>query len=265
MTSSLRSALVVVLACFGSAGVTGSDRFPASGGDLEVTPFVHSSVQFEHAGKVVHVDPWSLGDLSRAKPADLVLVTDDVPHHLDVKAIAHIRKPGAPVVIPAAGKAKVPDGIVLANGEATTVAGVRVEAIGAYDLTPGEPYHPKGEANGYLLTLGGKRIFLAGVTECVPEIRRLTNLDIAFLPVNLPAGRMAPSAAAECVRAIRPKSVYAYHYDQDYAARLQNPRAARPAAAAASPAEQLQRFVDALKGGPSEFRRADWYPANLIQ
>jgi L-ascorbate metabolism protein UlaG (beta-lactamase superfamily) len=265
MKTTLRPLLAVVLSGVVSSSLSGADRFPATGGDLEVTPFVHASVQFEHAGKVVHVDPWSLGNLDRAKPADLILVTDDVPHHLDVKAIQRIRKPGAPIVIPAAGKPKVPDGVVLANGEGTTAAGVRVEAIGAYDLTPGEPYHPKGEANGYLLTLGGKRIFLAGVTECVPEIRALTNLDIAFVPVNLPAGRMAPAAAAECVRAIRPKVVYAYHYDQDYAARLQNPRAARPAAAPASPAEQLQRFVDALKGGSSEFRKADWYPANLIQ
>jgi L-ascorbate metabolism protein UlaG (beta-lactamase superfamily) len=260
------SCAFVLLVSLAPAGARAADRFPASGGDIEVTPFVHASVQLEHAGTVVHVDPWSLGNLSQARPADLILITDDVAHHLDVKAIQRIRKPGAPVIIPATGKAKVPDGIVLANGEATTAAGIRVEAIGAYDLTPGEPYHPKGEANGYLLTLGGKRIFLAGVTECVPEIRQLKDLEIAFVPVNLPAGRMAPAAAAECVRAIRPKAVYAYHYDQDYAARLQNPGASRPAQAASpSAAEQLQRFVDALKGGPSRFQPAEWYPANLIQ
>src|SRR5580765_7630410 len=76
-----------------------ADRYPASGGDIEITPFLHSSVQLEHAGKVIQIDPWSVADLSRAKPADLILITDDPVHHLDVKAIQRLRKPGAPVVI----------------------------------------------------------------------------------------------------------------------------------------------------------------------
>src|SRR6185295_19383569 len=158
-----------------------ADRVPAAGGDIEITPFLHSSVQIEHAGKVIQVDPWSLGDLTRAKPADLILITDDPAHHLDVKAIQQLRKPGAPVVITANGKAKVPDGIVLANGQSVTAAGVRVESNAAYDIIQGEPSHPKGEANGYLITLGGKRIYLAGVTECVAEVRALKNIDVAFM------------------------------------------------------------------------------------
>src|ERR671915_2646934 len=106
-----------------------ADRF----GDIEITPIIHSSVQLEHAGKVIHVDPWSVGDYSRAKPADLILVTDDVGHHLDVKAIQKLRKPGAPVIIPASGKKRIPDGIVLPNGQTTSSAGVTVESIAAYD------------------------------------------------------------------------------------------------------------------------------------
>ena len=78
-----------------AASILAADRF----GDVEITTFIHSSIQIEHAGKVIQVDPWSLADLSRAKPADLILITDDVGHHLDVKAIARLRKPGAPVVI----------------------------------------------------------------------------------------------------------------------------------------------------------------------
>src|SRR5688572_17182709 len=161
-----------------------ADKFPATGGDIEITPIIHASLQIEHAGTVIQVDPWSAGDLSRAKPADLILISDDVGHHLDVKAIQKLRKPGAPIIITANGKARVPDGIVLPNGESTTAAGVRVESIAAYDIKPGAPEHPKGEANGYLITLGGKRIFLAGVTECVPEVRALKNIDIAFMPMN---------------------------------------------------------------------------------
>jgi L-ascorbate metabolism protein UlaG (beta-lactamase superfamily) len=241
----------------------GGDRVPATGGDIEITPFFHSSVQIEHAGKVIQVDPWSLGDLSRAKAADLILVTDDVGHHLDPKAIQQLRKPGAPVVIAANGKSKVPDGLVLANGATASPAGIKVEAVAAYDIKPGEPSHPKGEANGYVVTLGGKRLLFAGVTECVPEVRALKNIDVAFMPMNIPPDRMTPSAAAECVKALAPKIVYVYHYDQPAAARLANPSGATAAGAAngAAIAQSLQAFRDALRGQPIEVREAAWYPA----
>jgi len=118
-------AAALVLALSGVlVSAVGADRVPAAGGDIEITPILHSSVQIEHAGKVIQVDPWSLGDLSHAKPADLILITDDVGHHLDLKAIQQLRKPGAPVIITANGKAKLADGIVLANGAKTTAAAV---------------------------------------------------------------------------------------------------------------------------------------------
>ena len=243
-----------------TAAAGAADRVPAAGGDIEITPFLHSSVQIEHAGKVIQVDPWTVGDLSRAKPADLILVTDDPAHHLDPKAIQQLRKPGAPVVITANGKPKVPDGVVLANGETATQAGVKVEAIAAYDLKPGEPSHPKGEANGYVITVGGKRLYFAGVTECVPEVRALKNIDVAFMPMNIPLQRMTPSAAAECVKAFAPKIVYVYHYDQVAAARLVNPKAtAEGPAGGLTVAESLQAFKDALRGQAIEVRDARWY------
>src|SRR5258708_2191373 len=166
-----------------------ADRVPATGGDIEITPFFHSSVQIEHAGKVIQVDPWSLGELSRPNPADLSLSTDDIGQPLDVKAIQLLRNPGAPVVITASGKPKVPDGLVLANGETANPAGVKVEAIAAYDIKQGEPSHPKGKSNGYVITLGGKRLYVAAVTECVPEVRALKNIDVAFMPMNIPVER----------------------------------------------------------------------------
>ncbi len=217
MRSCYRPALLVL--GLGSA-LAASDRLPAAGGDIIITPLVHSSVQIEHAGVVVQVDPWSAVDLSHAQQADLVLVTDDVGHHLDPKAIARLRKPGAVVVMPASGKARIADGTVLPNGATTTVAGVLVESIAAYDIIPGEPSHPKGEANGYLITIGGKRIYFAGVTECVPEIKALRNIDVAFMPMNLPLERMTPQATADCVKAFGPRIVYPYHYDQDLATRI---------------------------------------------
>jgi L-ascorbate metabolism protein UlaG (beta-lactamase superfamily) len=253
--------VVVLLAALAMA----ADKIPATGGDITITPLIHSSIQIEHAGKVIQVDPWSMLDLARYKKADLILITDDPVHHLDLKAIAALRKPGmpgTPVIIPEAGKAKYPDGIIMANGEKATEGGITVEAIPAYDIIPGAPAHPKGKSNGYVITLGGKRLYVAGVTECVAEVRALKNIDVAFVPLNVPLGRMTPAAAADCVKAIAPKVVYAYHYDQLQAARYTNPTATSEGPAGGlTVAQSLQAFRDALKGEQIDVRDANWYPA----
>jgi len=200
---------------------------------------MHASVQVEHAGTVIQVDPWSKGDFSRAKSADLILITGVENDHFDLDAIQKIRKPGAPVVIPAAAKDKLPDGTVLANGETKEVAGIRIEAVASYDLIPGDPFHPKGRGNGYVITVGGKRIYFSGVTECVPEVQALKNIEVAFICFNSPRGRMTPVAAASCVAGFKPKMVYPYHYREG----------------------KVQEFKAALKDEPIEVRTADWYPA----
>ena len=232
------------------SGLAAIDRYA----DIEITTFTHSHIQFEHAGKVIHVDPWSVSDLSKAKPADLILITDDVGHHLDGKAIARLRKPGAPVVIAANGTKIVPDGIVMGNGETRELAGVRVEATPAYDVTPGESFHPKGEANGYIVTLGGRRIYVVGVTECVPDIRAVKNIDVAFFPMNLPAARMEPDDAIGCITAINPKVVYPYHYDQVWVRPVPS-GGTRPAPTTRG----LQELVKALTPLKIEVRLANWY------
>ena len=255
----MRSLPIALL--FATAAVLAADRIPATGGDIVITPLIHSSVQIEHAGKVIQVDPWSIGDLSQAKPADLILITDDVGHHLDVKAIEKLRKPGAPVVMPASGLKRIADGIVLANGQTAKAAGTAVESIAAYDIKPGAPEHPKGEANGYVLTVGGKRIFFAGVTECVPEVLALKNIDVAFMPMNIPVGRMSPKDAADCTKKLNPKVVYVYHYDQDYATRAVSATAKlNDGVNRESPDLGLQDFANELKGTSIEFKRGAWYP-----
>jgi L-ascorbate metabolism protein UlaG (beta-lactamase superfamily) len=216
-----------------------------------VNPLIHSSVEIVLDETVIQVDPWSAGDLSRARAADLILVTDDPIHHLDPKAIRQLRKPGGTVLIPAASHAKFPEGTAIGNGETRTIGSVTVEAIPAYDIKPGEPSHPKGKANGYVISGGGKRIYVAGVTECVPEIRALRDIDIAFVPMNLPLERMTPKAAAECVNAFKPKVVYVYHYDQTFAS------SGRPGSGIA---QSLEEFRHALVPGTVEFRPAPWYP-----
>jgi L-ascorbate metabolism protein UlaG (beta-lactamase superfamily) len=244
-----------------SAFVVGSDHVPAAGGDIEITPLIFASLQVAHGGKVIQVDPWSAGDLSGAKPADLILITDDLSHHLDVKAIERLRKPGAPIVMPASGKKQIPDGIVLPNGERTTAAGVPVESIAAYDIKPGAPEHPKGDANGYVIELGGKRLYFAGVTECVPEVQALKNIEVAFMPMNIPPERMTPAAVAECVKIFKPKIVYVYHHDPDYVARITSSRAApRGVPGGMTVAQSVEALRNALKGSGIEFRDGAWFP-----
>src|SRR5262245_3182093 len=159
--------------------------YAVSAADVTITPMIHSSVQIEAGGQVIQVDPWSAGDLAKMKPADLILVTDDPVHHLDPKAIRQLKKPTGTVLVPAVSHAKFPEGAAIANGETKTVGGITVEAIPAYDIKPGAPEHPKGKSNGYVITVAGTRIYVAGVTECVPEVRALKNLDVAFMPMNI--------------------------------------------------------------------------------
>lgn len=218
------------------------DKVPATGGDIQITAIAHASLQIEQGGKVIHVDPVTNmgGDYSKTKQADLVLVTDIHPDHLDPGGIAKVRKAGEPVVIPAAAKDKVQDGTVIANGQTQTIAGVSVEAVPMYNLErgpkPGALFHDKGRGNGYVVTLGGKRVFFAGDTECVPEIKALKAIDVAFLPMNLPY-TMPPSEAADCAKAFKPKVVYPYHY-----------RGQKP-----------EEFQALLKGEPIEVRLLNWY------
>ena len=216
-----------------------ADTVPATSGSVAITPIGHASVQIVYDGFVIHVDPWRPGYYADAERADLILVTDIPGDHLDPDAIAAIRKPDTPVIVPPSAADSLPIRTVLANGESTTVRGVGIEAVPSYDLTPGEPYHPPGRGNGYLVTLGDVRLYFSGGgLECVPEIRALTDIDVAFIAMNLPNERMTPLAAADCVKAFAPRIVYPYHYrDADLAV-----------------------FLDALRGTPVEVRLANWYP-----
>src|SRR5262245_43289426 len=115
---SMRIGLLITVVLSAAALAAAPDQFPArDGSGITITPLLHASVQLEHRGRVIQVDPWSAADLSAAKAADLILITDDPVHHLDPKAIERLRKPGAPVVITASGREKVPDGVVLGIGE----------------------------------------------------------------------------------------------------------------------------------------------------
>lgn len=240
------------------AGIGAEERFKTSGGDVVVQPLAHASVRVDYRGTVIYVDPWARADLTAAAPADLIVITDADAgaHHLDPAAILRLKKASTVVVTPASGRAKLPDAVVMANGEHRSVGDVEIEALAAYDIKPGAPFHEKGVANGYLVTIGGMRLLFAGVTECVPEISRLRNIDVAFVPMNLPNDRMTVEAAAACLTTIGPKVAYPYHYDQDYIARLSG----RGRQGGAEQAERSVRDLAARLSGRVEVRSANWYP-----
>lgn len=250
------------LAIFSIASVHAqSNVVPGANGPITITPLIHSSVQLEYGDTVVQIDPWNRVGLPGAKQADLILITDDVGHHQDITAIEKLSDPQTVLVMQESGRAKWPDGIVIANGEMIRVNGMTIEAVPAYDIILGEPSHPKGQANGYVLTLGGTRFYFAGVTECVDEVKALQDIDVAFMPLNVPLGRMTPAASAECTRILEPDVVYLYHYDQDYARRALNPAYEGTALPGGiSVAESLDLFEEELEGSGIEVRRGDFYP-----
>jgi L-ascorbate metabolism protein UlaG (beta-lactamase superfamily) len=200
------------------------DVFTAAGGDLEITFIGHGSLIFSHGGKVIHVDPVSAeADYTKLPKADLIAVTHDHSDHLDAAALAALKKPGTETVAGPTCAGKAPGAVILKNGQSRKVQGIAIEAVPAYNIrhmrAPGHPFHPKGEGNGYVFTFGDKRVYVAGDTENIPEMADLKNIDIAFLPMNLPY-TMTPEMAADAARVFRPKVLYPYHYGDTDATKL---------------------------------------------
>jgi L-ascorbate metabolism protein UlaG (beta-lactamase superfamily) len=165
--------------------------------------------------KTIVVDPVEEGAYDDLPKPDLILITDVHHDHMSPSTVAKLSAASTRVVAPAAVAASIPGSVVLKNGERQEVSGIPVEAIPMYNLvrgpSAGQLYHDKGRGNGYVLTLADKRVYVAGDTECTPEMKALAGIDVAFVPMNLPY-TMPPAEAAECVRAFRPKIVYPYHY-----------------------------------------------------
>lgn len=225
-----------------------TDTIATSGGDLRITPIQHASLMLEFGGKVIHVDPVGRADYAGLPPADLILITDVHGDHMDRAMIDKLKKTGTIVVAPPAVGQTITEAQTISNGEKKTFAGISIEAVPMYNLVrerePGVKFHEKGRGNGYILTLGDKRLYLSGDTECIPEMKALQNMDIAFICMNLP-NTMPPSEAAECARAFRPKIVYPYHY-----------RNTAPPGSMSDP----QEFANALQGVQGvEVRLLKWY------
>ncbi len=200
------------------------DTFPTSQGNLKITFIGHGTLMLEWASKVIHADPVSnLADYGSLPKADLILVTHEHGDHLDTRAIDLLRKQDTQIIITAKGAEKTKEGTIMKNGQTLTKQGIKIEAVPAYNIvhmrSPNTPYHPKGEGNGYILSFGDKRIYIAGDTENTPEMKALKNIDIAFLPMNLPY-TMTPEMVADAARAFKPKILYPYHFGSTDTARL---------------------------------------------
>jgi L-ascorbate metabolism protein UlaG (beta-lactamase superfamily) len=192
------------------------DVIKTSAGDLTITFIGHGSLMMQFDGKTIQIDPFGrLADYQEFPKADLVLITHHHGDHLDAKALQKVRTEETIIVLTATCAEKVKDGIVMNNGDVQTVLGIKVEAVPAYNLVhkrpEGDLYHPKGKGNGYVLTFGDTRLYVAGDTENTPEMKALKEIDIAFLPMNLPY-TMTPEMVADAAEAFRPKVLYPYHY-----------------------------------------------------
>jgi L-ascorbate metabolism protein UlaG (beta-lactamase superfamily) len=164
----------------------------------------------------ISVDPFSrVADYAVLPKADLILITHEHQDHLDKGALARVRTENSDLILTETCARQVEGGIVMHNGDVRTVRGIQVEAVPAYNLVHkrdnGQPFHPKGIGNGYILTFGDKRVYIAADTENTPEMKALTNIDIAFLPMNLPY-TMTPEMVADAAKAFQPKILYPYHY-----------------------------------------------------
>src|SRR6266436_2294732 len=216
-------------------------EFSTSKGVVKITPIQHASLMMEGGGKVIHVDPTSPGNYAGLPPADLILITDIHGDHMDPKAIAKVSKGGTMILAPEAVAKTVATATVIRNGETKTAGDWTIEAVPMYNLkrgpSEGKLYHDKGRGNGYVLTYGGKRFYISGDTEGIPEMHALKNIDVAFVCMNLPY-TMPPDEAAEAVKAFHPKIVIPYHYR----------------------GSDLTVFQKRLEGTGIEVRLLDWYP-----
>ena len=207
---------ILFLALFVSQKNFENDTFQTSKGELKITFLGHGSLMMEFDGKTIHIDPVArYADYSKLPKAELILITHEHGDHLDADAISKIKKESTKIVLTENCFDQFGSGTVLENGESGTFSGIKIDAVPAYNIqhmrSEGNPYHPKGEGNGYVLTFGDKKVYVAGDTENIPEMANLKNIDIAFLPMNLPY-TMTQKMVADAAKMVQPKILYPYHF-----------------------------------------------------
>jgi L-ascorbate metabolism protein UlaG (beta-lactamase superfamily) len=199
-----------------SQEVPAVDKITTSAGIMEMRFIGHGSLMFSVNKYVIYIDPVrSSGSYDNLPKADLILVTHEHSDHLDTDLISALRKDATVMLSSEKAAASVSWAQALKPGESKTINGIVIAAVQAYNIknmrAPGQPFHPKGSGIGFVLTVGGKNIYVAGDTENIPEMKELKNIDVAFLPMNLPY-TMTPEMVADAARSFKPAVLYPYHY-----------------------------------------------------
>ncbi len=227
MTQTRRQFLVTAAAAAGTitllpygarAAMNDSDMFKSDAGDITVHPVSHASLVMETPAGTIYSDPVgdaaSYADLPRP---DLILVTHEHGDHYKPDTLAALVGDDTKLITNPAVHDKLPDALKarasqIANGGSTAYMDLTIDAIPAYNMTEDrKKFHPEGRDNGYVLTLGGFRVYISGDTEDIPDMRALKDIDVAFVCMNLPF-TMDAAAAASAVAEFKPKFVYPYHY-----------------------------------------------------
>ncbi|RST86254.1 MBL fold metallo-hydrolase [Aquibium carbonis] len=230
MTITRRATLGLGLAGITSIGLTtimpyaalaqseGGDAYETETGRITIHPIDHASFVMTTPSMVIYCDPVGEPAAYAAHPApDLILITHEHGDHYNADTLAALVVDNTRLVTNPAVYDMLSDDLkakatAIANGETTTVDGMEIEAIPAYNTTEERlRYHPKGRDNGYVMAIDGRRVYIAGDTEDIPEMRALTDIYIAFVPMNLPF-TMDVDQAASAVAEFKPAYVYPYHY-----------------------------------------------------
>lgn len=244
MKALLTLSVVFLAAGSATAGELKGDKIPTAKGVITIHPINHGTFAMEWNGTVIYIDP--VGGAARFEKLprpDLILITDIHGDHLNADTVKAVSTDSTKIVAPAAVAERLPEPLqkqvsVLANGESTEISGIKITAVPMYNLTPDRlKFHEKGRGNGYVLEIGGKRIYISGDTEDVPEMRALKDIDVAFVCMNLPY-TMNVEQAASAVREFKPTIVYPYHYR-------------------GSDVAEFEKRVE--QDGKTEVRLRDWY------
>ena len=198
------------------------DHIPTNNSAIDITFIGHGTLMIEYGNTVIHIDPWSkLADYSNLPAADLILITHEHPDHLDTDAVKMLKKENSQIICTRSCSRKLKKITeklhILKNGEAIEAEAVPIRALPAYNIKL--PFHPKGRGNGYVLTLDSITIYIAGDTENIPEMKNLREIDIAFLPMNLPY-TMTPEKVANAALAFHPAILYPYHFGETDTSKL---------------------------------------------
>lgn len=192
------------------------DKISSPAGEVEIYFIGHGSLMFRTGDFVIHVDPVkSSGNYENLPKADLILVTHEHYDHLDKNLIASLRKDASVMLCNAASAKEVDWAQTMNAGDKKVIGSITVEAVPAYNIVnmraPGQPFHPRGNGLGFVISIGEKRFYVAGDTENTPEMKALKDIDVAFLPMNLPY-TMTPEMVADAAKAFKPKILYPYHF-----------------------------------------------------